>query len=64
MITRMSPTSFGLFSNRGSICFKLAFPVSHFAWAAALRTERVLIAEEVVGEGDSVMIDAVENATP
>jgi len=64
MITSSKPTSLGRFSKRGSISFNPRFPVSFFACAAALRTERELVYGEMVGEGDFEMVKDVEYATP
>ena len=63
-MTSIRPTSFGLFSRRGNIDFKLAFPVSFLACAAALRTDNELIYCEMVGEGDFSIAENVDLATP
>lgn len=64
MMTRINPTSVGLFSSKGRIAFRPAISFSFWAWAAALRTDKVLVYDEMVGEGDFHRIDEVDHATP
>ena len=50
-MVRTRPTSFGRFSSSGRICLRPSFANWLWAWAAALRTEMLLIC------GDSVVVD-------
>ena len=43
------PTSFGRFSSSGSICLRPSFASWLWAWAAALRTEMLLMCGDSVG---------------
>jgi hypothetical protein len=65
VVVSTRPTSFGLFSNSGTISFNAAFSVSTFReWAAAFNTAAMFTAGDSDGAGAAEMTFSVDDATP